>query len=455
MLLAIIQMIALLGSPLEHLSQTPIVSTSLQCSSKQAPIKKPSRRQPKKLHSTKKSQFTLQKKAKKVIAKDLAPSIEQEKNELANKVVSTVLIPNITVITPFITPLPVPNNDKDEVLDEVVYGRFPKETLKLSELKRRSDELKANNWKDGERLIKQIKKQFERYLAQLAIKGAGHNFDTNLSCIQMQNRHETDPVINASDVQMGGCNYLLFGCPWRANHATVLFDVALQQGVALFVSTLESTDAQDKFNNYWKNDKLAQLRSRDGWTITNVGYRVLAIGEMELEGTKEPQIIESTLLATRAGETRTLTHLHYEGWRDRKAMPSEELFHVLQERIAELQKGKTTPFAINCHGGVGRTGTTALSHYFRKEVDAQLLAGKKLDDIEVNIPEVLFQFRLQRKWFLGESGQLANAYSVLSDYYEQLKKKMELVEGTPFAPISDSSSDDVLFYTSDTVAAFL
>jgi protein tyrosine phosphatase len=450
MLIALIQSIAMLGSLSSAHPQKPTLTLSYQNSSKleckkqvhSAPNKKRNRTSAKKPQYAKKGQFVLQKKTKKRISKDLASSDEQKKNELEG----VVLIPDTSVVSPI---PPIPNDNKEEAPEEVVYGRFPKETLKLSDLKRRSEELKANNWKEAERLMRQIRKQFERHLEQQDRKGARHNFDANLSCIQMQNRHETDPIINASDVQMGGCNYLLFGCPWRASHATVLFDVALQQGVTLFVSTLESTDAQDKFNNFWKNDKLALLRSRDGWTITNIGYRVLAVGEMEPEGNKEPQIIESTLLATRAGETRTLTHLHYEGWRDRQAMPSEALFHIFQDRIAELQKGKTTPFAINCHGGVGRTGTTALSHYFRQEVDAQLAAGKKLDDIEVNIPEVLFKFRLQRKWFLGESGQLANAYSVLGDYYEKLKRKMEIIEDEP----SSLNKDDVVFYTNETDGA--
>lgn len=437
MFLALIQATAVLGSLFAPFSEMHRVHPSFHSSSKHKTRSVSSK---KRLQYTKKVQFTIREKTKKAHAKEIVPQDVQEKNELEKKELENSVPASFAAALP--DEVVIQNKESQGTSVELLYGRFPKETLKLSELKQRSEELKANNWKESERLMKQIRKQFQRHLDHLENKGRAHNFDMNLSCLQIPNRLAEDPIINASDVTLNGRNYLLFGCPWRADHATVLFDVALKQGVSLFVSTLESTDAQDKFNNYWLNDKLIHLRSRDGWTITNIGQRVLAKAEMEPQGTNEPQIIESTLLATRAGESRTLIHLHYEGWRDRQAMPSEALFNVFQDRIAELQKGKTVPFAINCHGGVGRTGTTALSHYFRHYVDAELAAGKNLDDIEVNIPEVLFQFRLQRKWFLGESGQLANAYSVLGDYYEQLKKKKLVTEDTPFSPVPLS---DALF----------
>lgn len=304
----------------------------------------------------------------------------------------------------------------------IAYERFPTESRKLSEIKQRAAELKLNNCEEGERLSKTITKQFLSYLKQAEKEGKAHDFSANLAYFSMQNKKPEDPIINASAVKMGeDRNYILFSCPDNAIGAGILFDIALEKGISLFVTTLESTDASNKFNHFWKNEKLARIKSRNGWKIINIHQHILATAEKEPEGTNTPQIIESTLLAIRLGETRILTHLHYDGWRDRQAMPSETLFYSLQNRIMEHQKEQNAPFAINCYGGVGRTGTTALSHYLRKEVDTQLALGKKLDEIEVNIPELLFQFRLQRNYFLQESGQLANVYSVLGDYYEELR----------------------------------
>lgn len=302
------------------------------------------------------------------------------------------------------------------------YGRFPTETCRLSDMKKRAEELRANSGKKAERVSKKIKTAFECFLKQKELSGNKHNFNANLSVFRLNNRTVDDPIINASDVCMkDGRNYLLFGCPKDARGMSILFDCALQQGITLFVSLLESSDASDKFNNYWEQENLQKIPIRDGWKFRRICSRVLAKSDQEPKGTKIPKLIETTIIAERPNETRKLIHLHYEGWRDQKAMPCELLFQTLLSHIERLQKGKNTPFAVNCHGGVGRTGTTVISNFLRQEVEAKLSQGIPLDEITLNIPETIFAFRKQRAWFLEQSSQLINVYSIMGDYYEMKK----------------------------------
>ena len=217
-------------------------------------------------------------------------------------------------------------------------------------------------------------------------------------------------------------NYLLSGCPKTAQEAGDLYDAALKQGVSLFVSTLEANEAPDRMNNFWTKEKLAQIPLRFGWKIEHVGNHLLAERAKEAKGTRTPQLIETCLIATKDGEEdRILTHIHYDAWRDHHAAPNEGLLLTLLARIERIQEAKETAFEVNCKGGVGRTGTVVISHYIRRKIDEELEKGVALDAIALNVPEITYEFRKQRRGVLSHGSQLTQVYSIASAYYEQLK----------------------------------
>ena len=104
-----------------------------------------------------------------------------------------------------------------------------------------------------------------------------------------------------------------------------------------------------------------------------------------------------------------MIHLHYVGWKDRKAIPDERLYQKLLDRMKELSPIGNAPISINCRGGVGRTGTTAAAY-------ALEYSGKKM----VNIPQTIFDLRKQRKGMVGQETQFSQVYSVLGRYFGQL-----------------------------------
>lgn len=294
---------------------------------------------------------------------------------------------------------------------DVPYGKFPKESCFLKDMKAKASFLRAEDHKEAYRLMKEFDTQFKE---DPVIQS--HNFGVNLV-----GKDRNEEFINANNVQVGKhSQFILAACPKNTTKAAGLFEVAIQKGTRLFVSTLESHEGKEKCNNFWKNEQLSQMPFRNGLKIVNVGMRVLA-------EKGKAQIIESDLVATFSDKEVLLKHLHYEGWVDRSALPDEELFQLLLDRIEELQEGVDAPFEINCHGGVGRTGTTAISYYLRKEIDAELASGKSLDEIAFNIPEIHYQFRKQRNGFLGQATQLANVYAVLGEYYERIKLQHDLL----------------------------
>lgn len=304
------------------------------------------------------------------------------------------------------------------------YGRFPEEECLLSNLKARATVLRANNFKEaealsdkGHALVKKnpgralLEANKERNKAALAIAGAD---------------------FSGTNTVLGGQQFILASCPRSASQAASLVDAVLKRNGSLLVSTLESTDAGNKFNNFWREDRVPQLILRDGWTLQYVSKTVLATGpNAQVERPRnQPQIVETTLLATKGDTTRVVTHLHYEGWIDRTAAPNEELMMKLLQRMQELSPNKHAPIAINCHGGVGRTGGTCVEYGIFRHIDAELLEGRKLSEISLNIPETLFKTRMQGRDILHQESLLAQVYAVTGAYYEHLQTKENVREAT-------------------------
>ena len=225
--------------------------------------------------------------------------------------------------------------------------------------------------------------------------------------------------LDAHNVRLGArCNYLLAACPKNEEEAAKLYTVALNQGIRLFVSLLQSTEAPEVYNNFWTQTQLQKLILKDGWTIQNVEKQVLREGLPEKGDTEKSKIIASRLIACKPGqETRIMRHLHYEGWHDKKPAPDEDLVQFLLDEIESTQQATTAPIEINCKGGIGRTGTLAICHYIRQKIDSELAKGIALEDISIDVAHIIYQFNAQRNWIWPGFAQV---HSITGKYYEAL-----------------------------------
>lgn len=297
------------------------------------------------------------------------------------------------------------------------YDKFPDEDFFLYELVLQSKKLRENHYKKAKYLIYEFDSRSEedpeiRNLKQDEAKknkvkaGKYHPpFDFNRT-----GRHIKGLYICASDVHLEKQKYILAECPKTVELARDYYEAALAEKTKVFVSLHESTECRTHCNHFWGKKALKKITLHDGSKIKFLGSKAITHNKKMGLGKTMPQIIETTLHCPHAGK---FTHLHFNGWCDETSAPSEKLLLCLLDRIEKLSPDPTIPVAINCRGGAGRTGTISVSLFLRRLVDAELAAGKHIDKIKVNIPEIIYQFRKQRKGILGTPGQLAQVYSCL------------------------------------------
>ena len=319
----------------------------------------------------------------------------------------------------------------DCIVDQ--YDKFPKEWCSVNDLRKRAKELSSYMYQEAEMLVREIQRRTE---LDPAIKNLSQNDGKaeDFRALVGGNKLPYDynrtgkaiahVFLNASDVLMQGRqNYILAALPRNILQTRDYFEAATRQGVSLFVSAHETGEEPTRATNFWKNEVLSQIVLSDDSTITNVSD-IDAKGEKtEKQKQRIAHIVKNSLIHAQGTAEKTLTHLHIDGWRDNSPMHDEALLQTLLDEMEQLSPSREIPIAINCVSGVGRTGTIAVSYYLRREIEAQLRDGILLDDIRVNIPEVIYKFRMQRQYTAGRTLQLVQLYSALASYVEMLKKK--------------------------------
>lgn len=203
--------------------------------------------------------------------------------------------------------------------------------------------------------------------------------------------------LNANDVVLGAQSYLLFACPQHVLEALRLFDAAFAKGISLFVTLMRSDEAPERFTKFWTEQAIAKESTLDRWKFRKFEQKLLhdarfvKIWKTSFEAFQEKDL------------THSVVHLHFDGWQDQCAIPDEELFLKFLDEINN--EHKSGPIAVNCFGGVGRSGTTALSHYLINHIRSANT---------VNIPELVLACRNQRRNFLTVPAQLSGVYSAVS-----------------------------------------
>ena len=317
------------------------------------------------------------------------------------------------------------SSDILEANDTTVLEKFPEQSYLLASLAdqaNRSLEEHEVVVKEIDRRVKRdsliVKRRFENKDFDGAYEynrvGPGKGIDLRASNIKMPDRQ----------------NYIAAGCPRQADQHALFFEELVKQGGSLLVSAHQTRDAS-WCTKFWENGQKGYVvKTSDGWTITNIGQTTLADGiSNEYSKNKPTKILETKLLAVhdKSDQVRELTHLHYENWQDHNPAPDLRLLTILLDRIEELSPSREIPFSVNCKGGVGRTGIITVGYYLRREIDAQLNEGKRFDQITINIPETIYQFRKQRKGMCGNAVQLKQLYAITDEYVKRLQPRVELI----------------------------
>jgi protein tyrosine phosphatase len=250
-------------------------------------------------------------------------------------------------------------------------------------------------------------------------------------------------LLNWTDLRMPLHRYFAGGCPHTREGVSVLFKHIFAEKCPVIVSLHQpGSETSDRIGEFWKQDILKQIPLPDGWswsfddfssrvletaplpdikTLTQPKKKPRASAAPE-EPRRTPQIVESLLVAKRGEEKFEIRHYHHDGWVDRNPMPSLRLFLVLMNLVMKMNVPSGTPIAVNCRGGVGRTGIFVGIHYLLLQLVDQLKKGVSLENVQLNIMDMMYQLRVQRRIFLEGKRHLCDVLECLSEVYEVIKK---------------------------------
>jgi len=298
---------------------------------------------------------------------------------------------------------------------EQVANDFSQYICPVEDLEEKALELQKDGHKEAKRVLDSVKVAAEHdptiatftyedarlpQFMQIASR-SNPPYDFNRAGRDQKNvKGEKTVFLNASDVIVEGQRFVLTGCPMNKQQAAWLWEELIRQNVQVAVSLHNIGEATSRCPSFWHDDVLKDLPWTGERKVDNVSSRIL------IEGENGAKIVETKLQATNGHENREMTHLHYVGWKDRKAIPDEKLYQTLLDRMRELSPSGNVPISINCRGGVGRTGTTAAAYALERP-------GQKA----VNIPQTIFDLRKQRKGMVGQNTQFSQIYSVLGRYF--------------------------------------
>jgi len=182
----------------------------------------------------------------------------------------------------------------------------------------------------------------------------------------------------------------------------------LEAHVPTIVVLSMPTDAGGKSPPYWEIERFPL--SVSGWTIERrKGDEVVDVSQ----SIPSQRIIRRTFLATHeeSGETRTITHIHYENWPDNGA-PEPLLFYRFIHLVSSIHPLSSSPLFVHCAAGIGRSGTFVTAHSLCKEIDL-------LHPTTINIPQRVVALRMQRSGLVSTVVQFAAIYEAIRNCAQQ------------------------------------
>lgn len=272
--------------------------------------------------------------------------------------------------------------------------------------------------------------------------------------------HSIDLEYKSPNLKSGSLRqaYILPECPRTIYEAGDLFWILFNQNIKLIISAHDWRE-NDIIADFWKHENVSQMPTRNGLQVTvcqcpNINFNNT---QNDRYGLNNAEIVHSNLelvrgVGTSASATTTsapakvmhVTHIHYNGWKDGRSCPDEHLLNYLLDLIdmntfgasgiksvgsTEIENAQdaNVEFSMNCKHSRNRSAVIIMCNFLRKYVRQEIGHGISLDDIVVNIPEIIYEFRKQRRKFLTKARQLKNVYFATFDYYTKLSNLKDIL----------------------------
>lgn len=303
------------------------------------------------------------------------------------------------------------------------FARFADEECRLVDLMAKRDALAENGLQMAKTLLEEIDRRDKNdpaHCKQTCIIATRHQNQAPQPLDKNYLGKEVGLFCNASLAKCDKESLILSALPIRIEDAANYFEAALAHNTKLFVSLHEPEELSPgtRQSEFWKNETLSRVRLRNGVTLQNMGDSTV-VAKGTFSKLRPTMLVASSIMDSME---KTVRHLHCAGWPDGETYPDEELLLKLVKLMKELSPDPKFPIAINCKGGVGRTGTLALLYLVIERIRAQLEQRIPLQEIRINIPELLYALRGERSELVSRPQQLLQVYSVAALHAAELLK---------------------------------
>lgn len=205
-------------------------------------------------------------------------------------------------------------------------------------------------------------------------------FDYNKSC----------DYYNSSNINIEGLRFLAMEGT-RSKDEAGFFRLLLNSHASRVVRLTPSYDgAQKKCHPYWEG-RMAPVSEQDGWILS---------------------------VPRRDSFSVDLPYYVCEEWVDNQGTHPELLYQLVQQ-VRKGYRPEEDLIAVHCSAGVGRTGTFIAAFTLIEMADEQLNAGKKLEEIQLSIEEIVSKLSLQRFHMVGQKAQYVLLYRLLDHYFKK------------------------------------
>lgn len=176
---------------------------------------------------------------------------------------------------------------------------------------------------------------------------------------------------------------------------------------------------------YWTHDRFkTPMELRNDWQLTRVGDdEVIA----QSKNAAEIKLVKRQFVAnnTKTNEEHQVTQFHIQGWPDHHGAPDHELLEAVHAAIdQEIKERKISPDAsitAHCAAGMGRSPLFAVANHLRLEIKSRLEKGENLDEIKLEVPRTIYEFKKQRPSLMTGDEQWLSLFLSLRRVYLQHK----------------------------------
>lgn len=220
--------------------------------------------------------------------------------------------------------------------------------------------------------------------------------------------------VNASEIKYQGLRRIATQGPIGTEEGRGIgtvgdfLSMVLHRHATILCLTNHVENEKTKCAHYWHPEVKSFISNNLSCRVDKENRIISARGDQSL--------VEYTLNVFDESKDGEIVHrirmIHYQNWQD-YTPPDLELANHLKQEI-----GPEELVVSHCSAGVGRTGTFTAIECICKDIDDQLEHGVPLPDVQVNIPNTVFELRRQRYGMVQTEGQYKAIVDFIIAYYK-------------------------------------